>query len=241
MTNPRDTGRYDAFTDSYIDQQVRIDFAWGNIPIQPNDDRGENTLDPTLDNHITATSGYAGFPAIASGGIYDDTIANTTVPNLIGLNLIQVGDALEAADLVGNQSLSTAGATSLNNGKVKSQAIAAGTAVNVGTTINYTSYNYVAANPIAGMRTNLVPAGLTLGAGDIIMYLVGRTVKPTVGDVIKVVGNTNNSLNQGYNVIAVVNDDVFNTGGTAVQLTGFEKAYDTPNTNSGGTWQDFFA
>ena len=241
----------------------KIDFVWGNIPMQPDDQRedavvplggGEGDagwgptahfksapLDPNLDSHIIATGGYQNFPSFTTGGTYDDTIANTIVPNLIGLNLIQVGEALGAANLIGSQSLSTVGATLGNNGKVKSQALAAGTAVNVNTAVNYVSYNYVAANPIAGMRTNLVPAGWTLGAGDIVMYLVGRTVKPTVGDVIKVVGNTNTSLNQGYNVIAVVNDDVFNTGGTAVQLTAFEKAYDTPNINSGGTWQDFFA
>lgn len=241
MTNPRDTGRWDAIAQEYVDTNVQIDFAWGNIPMQPNDDRGMAQLDPELDSHIIATSGYQNFPAFTSGGIFDDTITNTFVPNLIGLNLIQVGNALTDAGLVGSQSLSTVGATSGNNGLVKSQAIPADTSVNVGTTINYVSYNFVAANPIAGLSTTVLPAGWTLAAGDIVMYLVGRTVKPAVDDVIKILGNTNDSLNQGYNVILVENDDAYNTGGTAVKLTAFEKAFATPNTNSGGTWQDYFA
>lgn len=62
MTNPRDTGRYDATTDTWIDTNVRVDFAWGNFPIQPNDDRGANVLDAALDNHVIATDGWSSFP-----------------------------------------------------------------------------------------------------------------------------------------------------------------------------------
>lgn len=63
MTNPRDTGRYDATTDTWVDTNVRIDFAWGNLPIQPNDDRGVATLDPALDNHEIVTEGLNGYPS----------------------------------------------------------------------------------------------------------------------------------------------------------------------------------
>lgn len=61
MTNPRDTGRWDAINQEYVDTNVRIDFAWGNIPIQPNDDR-DTGLDPELDSHIIATDGWSSFP-----------------------------------------------------------------------------------------------------------------------------------------------------------------------------------
>jgi len=123
---------------------VRVDFAWGNLPLQPDDQRGEDILDPELDNHIIATSGYQGFPAFITGGVFDDTIANAVVPNLVGLNLIGVGNALTAAGLVGSNTNSSVGATAENNGLVKSQATAAGTTVNVGTTINYVTYLYTA-------------------------------------------------------------------------------------------------
>lgn len=58
----RDTGRYDAITQTWIDQNVKIDFAWGNIPIQPNDDRGAAVLDPVLDSHEITYLGWNGFP-----------------------------------------------------------------------------------------------------------------------------------------------------------------------------------
>lgn len=57
----RDSGRYDAFSDTWSDDNVRIDFVWGNIPMQPNDDRDEG-LDPELDSHIIATDGWSSFP-----------------------------------------------------------------------------------------------------------------------------------------------------------------------------------
>ena len=210
--------------------------------MQPNDDRGMAQLDPELDSHIIATSGYEGFPAFITGNPYDDTVANAVVPNLIGMNLSQVGDALTSAGLVGSQSNTGTGATALNSGLVKSQSIAPDTVVNAGTTVPYVSYLYVSpANPIAGLTTNVGPETPALNPGEILMYLVGRTVKPTVGEVIKILGNTNDSLNQGYNVLSVNDDDSYNTGGTVVLLMAFEKAYADPNTNSGGTWQDYFA
>lgn len=61
MTHPRDTGRYDAATDTVVEDNVRIDFVWGNLPIQPNDDRDEG-LDPELDSHEIATDGWSSFP-----------------------------------------------------------------------------------------------------------------------------------------------------------------------------------
>lgn len=40
---------------------TQIDFAWGNMPIQPNTGR-EDDLDPALDNHILVTTGYGNYP-----------------------------------------------------------------------------------------------------------------------------------------------------------------------------------
>lgn len=242
MTNPRDTGRYDAFTDSYVDQQVQIDFAWGNIPMQPNDDRGMAQLDPELDSHIIATTQYEGFPAFTPGAPFDDTIPNVEVPNLVGLvDPTAAQDALEAVDLVlGDTNSSTAGATSGNDLHVKTQSIAAGTLVNVGSTVDIVVYDYVApvGGPIAGFNKTVTDEGWTLGVGDAIMYLSGRTVKPTTGDVIRVSGSSESDYNHGYNVMGVVNNDSYNTGGTAVWVSPFEHAL-TANTSSGGTWAPY--
>ena len=239
MTNPRDTGRWDAIAQEYVDQQVQIDFAWGNIPMQPNDDRGMAQLDPELDSHIIATSGYEGFPAFITGGIYDDTVPNVVVPNIIGAAAFSAETALAQAGLSASQGADvTAGATSGNNDTVATQSPAAGEFVNAGTVVNYSLYNYVApGNPIAGMSTTNIPSGWSaMAGGEIVMYLLGRTTKPTVGHVVSISGNTNSTLNQNYNVNIVENDDHYNTGGTAVKLTAITNALGNPDTNSGGVW-----
>ena len=236
MSNPRDTGRYDAFTDSYVDQQVRVDFAWGNLPMQPNDDRGEN-LDETLDSHIIATSGYEGFPAFITGGVYDDTTPNFVVPDVTGLTILQASIALSAGNLSISESTSTVGATSGNNNKVKSQSIPAGTTVNVGDSITLTKYNYVAVTTgsIAGINRTAAGTSFSLNGTDAIMYLAGRTVKPTVGWTITLSGTTNTTHNVAWVVAAVENNDSYNTGGTAVKLTLVTGTF-TGATSTGGTW-----
>lgn len=49
---------------------VRVDFAWGNMPMQPNDGReanGGELLDPLLDNHEIVYTARSGFPGYAPG------------------------------------------------------------------------------------------------------------------------------------------------------------------------------
>lgn len=282
MSNERDSGRYDQFTNTTSGTNVRVDFVWGNLPMQPNDDRGEGQdLDPALDGHIIATSRYEGFPAFIQGAPYDDTVDNVevpnivgqdgstaagilaganlnsssdtttdgansenngkvksqspdagtivninstvsyvtyynpqvAVPNLLGMNLIQVGDALTSVGLVGSNTLSTDGATSGNNGTVKSQAIAAGTMVDPGTTINYVLYNYVA--------PNMNIAGIRAVSGNIhqrYLYLNGRNSGLAYLDQITLHNTGVANYNRPFNVMAVVNDDAFNTGGQKVTI-----------------------
>lgn len=50
--NAKDTGN----------KNVRVDFAHGPFPLQPNDDRGGNTLDLTQSNHANAAVQWAGWP-----------------------------------------------------------------------------------------------------------------------------------------------------------------------------------
>jgi hypothetical protein len=42
--------------------QIQVDFVWGNFPMQPDEDRGEDTLDPELDNHTIAINGWSNYP-----------------------------------------------------------------------------------------------------------------------------------------------------------------------------------
>jgi hypothetical protein len=241
----RDSGRYDAFTDSWIDQNVRVDFAWGNIPMQPNDDRGMAQLDPALDSHIIATSGYEGFPAFITGGIYDDTIPNVTMPNLIGLSISAADAALADAGFESySHTTTTSGANSGNNATVKTQSIPAGTLVNANTAASYVSYNYteVTSGPIFAV-TNPVDAGLTAET-DAWMYLLGQTVKPTVGWFINIdgvaaniVGQNNQYNNNNWEVLSVENDNAYNTGGTKVKIRSTTGNLTTSNLlGTDGTW-----
>jgi hypothetical protein len=241
MSNQRDSGRYDAFTDTWIDQQVRVDFAWGNIPMQPNDDRGMATLDPALDSHIIATSGYEGFPAFITGGVYDDTIANVTIPNIVGLTASAADAALFAAGVTlrNNDGSTTEGATALNDGKVRVQSIPAGTVINEGSaTLHYQTYHYAATTgPVAGInRTAQAELGGSLNGNQVVMYVVGRTVKPTVGDTITLSGTGVTAFNVPWVVAAVGDNNSYNTGGTSVKLTLVSGTFGGSTTATGGTW-----
>lgn len=174
--NERDSGRYDAITDTWIDSNVKVDFAWGNIPMQPDDDRNWAelpTLDPALDSHIIATSGYEGFPAFTPGGPFDDTVPNVEVPNLVGLaDPTAALDALVDVGLVlGDTNSSTTGANSGNDMNVKSQNPTAGTLVNVGSTVDIVVYDNPAVNvpsvvdfdSVSAAEAYLISEGLVLG------------------------------------------------------------------------------
>jgi hypothetical protein len=107
------------------DGSVAVDFVWGNLPMQPNDDR-DNTgaavvalaanttgnvgwsgysvypagrLDFTKDSHAIAEAGYAGYPAFTGNGdgAYTDGTPYIVVPNVIGQSIASATDALKDA------------------------------------------------------------------------------------------------------------------------------------------------
>lgn len=124
---------------------VRVDFVWGNLPMQPDDERGLNTLNPALDNHIIAATQYNGFPDYTPETPFLDTVANVTVPDVVGLTQVAATAALVAAGLVvGNVSTTVVGATVENDGLVKSQLPVDATVVNEGDAVDITLYDYVA-------------------------------------------------------------------------------------------------
>ncbi len=75
---------------------------------------------------------------------YYGSVSSITVPNIVGLTTSAASSALSALGLVlGSSTGSTSsGATAENNGYVASQSIAAGSGVDAGTTITYTTYSY---------------------------------------------------------------------------------------------------
>jgi hypothetical protein len=82
---------------------VAIDFVWGNLPMQPNDARPDvtaNRLDPALDNHIIALSGWNGFPLYNPNTAGEDVAGSTDyilTPNVLGLTTALAQDALKDA------------------------------------------------------------------------------------------------------------------------------------------------
>ena len=83
--------------------EVAIDFVWGNFPIQPNDARPDalaNRLDPALDNHIIALSGWNGYPQYNPNTTGEDVAGSTDyilTPNVLGLTTALAQDALKDA------------------------------------------------------------------------------------------------------------------------------------------------
>ena len=122
---------------------IAVDFVWGNMPMQPNDDRGGNPLNAALDSHIMVTDAYNGFPNYTPVYPYLDLVANVTVPNVVGSTLNAANSTLVAAGLSQTSTTTTSGANSGNNGKVKTQTPAASTLVNTGTNVALVVYNYV--------------------------------------------------------------------------------------------------
>jgi hypothetical protein len=67
---------------------VAVDFVWGNIPLQPNDERLENggaNLDPTLDNHEIAYQNWNGYPLYTPNTAGAEGAGYVIVPSVLGL------------------------------------------------------------------------------------------------------------------------------------------------------------
>lgn len=130
---------------------VAIDFVWGNFPMQPNDVRIENggtVLDFTKDNHVIAETGWNGYPLYTpnTDGEFVSGVAYATVPDVTGKTEARATAILVDAGLVkGTVTTTATGATAQNDGKVKTQSIAAGAdSIALGTAVNIVLYAYVA-------------------------------------------------------------------------------------------------
>ena len=82
---------------------VVVEFVWGNLPMQPNDEREENggeLLDATLDNHSIAYEGWNGYPLYNPGEEGAEGAGYIVVPSVIGQTTANATDILEDAGLV---------------------------------------------------------------------------------------------------------------------------------------------
>ena len=82
---------------------VVVDHVWGNMPMQPNDDREENgggLLDPALDNHNVAYEGWNGYPLYTPNTAGPEGAGYIVVPSVIGQTTANATDILEDDGLV---------------------------------------------------------------------------------------------------------------------------------------------
>lgn len=83
---------------------VVVDFVWGNLPMQPNDDREENgqtaLLDPDLDNHSIAYEGWSGYPLYTPNSAGAEGAGYIVVPSVLGQTTANATDILEDKGLV---------------------------------------------------------------------------------------------------------------------------------------------
>jgi len=155
---------------------VVVDFVWGNLPLQPNDDRVEpNLLNYTLDNHIIAEANYGGYPLFVANSRGSDTSTSVdyvTVPNILGKTTSLAIDALEDAGFY-------VAATGVNT--ITTATAATNTAVQP-TRVNVTSTT--AATVYVASGTGAFPVGtkVTITAGTGIPTAVVGTWTVTGGN-----------------------------------------------------------
>ena len=92
---------------------VVVDHVWGNMPMQPNDDREENgggLLDVDLDNHIIAYTGWNGYPLYEPNTEGAEGAGYIVVKNVIGQTTANAIDILEDSGLVVTTASATANA-----------------------------------------------------------------------------------------------------------------------------------
>jgi PASTA domain len=129
---------------------VQVDRIWGNMPMQPNDQRlndanSTDVLDEDLGDHIIATTAYNGFPDYTPESPYLDVTPNVEVPDVLGDLTAAAQAAIEAEGLVfatGTAVNNAGGATAINDNQAASQLPAAGTVVNEGSTVTVRFYDY---------------------------------------------------------------------------------------------------
>jgi hypothetical protein len=139
--------------------EVAIDFVWGNFPIQPNDARPNSTaerLDPALDNHIIALSGWNGYPQYDPNTAGEDVLGATDyvlVPSVLGLTTALATDAMKDASLVPT----TAAAATNAAGSITDIDRTAGS-----TTVELTGVGFTAAYPV-GTKITVASTGTVDG------------------------------------------------------------------------------
>jgi hypothetical protein len=136
--------------------QQAVDFVWGNMPMQPNEDR-TTRLDLTKGDHINAVSGWGGYPSFTANTAGEDVAGPTDyilVPSVLGLTTAAAQDDLADAGL-GTITVATAATNSA--GSITDIDRTAGS-----TTVTLTGVGFVAAYPV-GTKITVASTGTVDG------------------------------------------------------------------------------
>ncbi len=101
--------------------QVAVDFVWGNLPMQPNDDRPNavgvvgtpGRLDPDESIHEIAMSGWGGYPLFTANDPGEELsgVAYIKTPNVLGYTATEAVDALKDSGYLAGSITNTTGVT----------------------------------------------------------------------------------------------------------------------------------
>jgi hypothetical protein len=175
--------------------KVAIDFVWGNVPMQPNDvrpDTATGRLDPALADHITALSGWGGYPQFTANFAGEDVAGTTNyvlVPEVRGFTTALAEDAMKDASLTVTTATATTNArTNITAFNATSTTVATITATSANT--NYpvgTKVTIVAGTPAAENPVNLPAYAIgtftvtAVASNQITVSGTGFTVANTTG------------------------------------------------------------
>jgi hypothetical protein len=171
---------------------VVVEFVWGNLPMQPNDDREENgggLLAPTLDNHSIAYEGWNGYPLYTPNTAGAEGAGYIVVPSVLGQTTAVATNVLEDDGLVVTAASATTNtlkditrvnATSATVAVVYSTG--AGAAYPVGTKVTIVAGTAAAESPVAVPTAIRGTWTVTASATDTITIAgTGFTVADTTG------------------------------------------------------------
>ena len=222
---------------------VKVDFVWGNVPMQPDDQRSgdgnptvvsaanasqnngwsgysviaspvlvKTAISKTLNqgitqsvpnNHSVALNNWNGFPDYTPASPYLDTIDQAALPNVVGLTESAAQTALEAIGFFkGVVTTTGVGATTVNDGLIKTQALAAGTVVNLGTQLAFVKYLAPTVPSVLGLgnaaaQAAIEAAGLVYAEGN--TTTAGATAEND-GQVASVTPTVGTKVNTGSTV-----------------------------------------
>lgn len=169
----------------------KVDFVWGNIPMQPNEDR-TTRLDLALGDHINAVSGWGGYPAFTANTPGEDVAGNTNyvlVPSVLGLTTAAAQDDTADAGLTVTTASAAANAkTDITRINATSATVAVVYATSANTNYPVGTKVQIFAGTPAGASPVNVPAALVgswtvtaSASGNITISGTGFTVADTTG------------------------------------------------------------